>query len=221
MPKMKFDSRGMPGTKSKNPKKTAICANCGGFASAAGRTSKTGKRFCMADDCRRARDRERARIARTAESAQPNRKAPDACSGCSDPMPPRSWRRGDEFGRWCQKANCRRQRQSLETRIQEKVDLTEERQLLLNIIELLGDAVMADSEEYIHSNRAVCHECGLTTAIRGWVHANQENLPCWGTLGDAPRRPLIGTYLSYAWPFPKEYLPADVLAAAYAEGDGS
>lgn len=78
---------------------------------------------------------------------------------------------------------------------------------------------MADAKDYIHSNRVVCHTCGLTSAIPEWVHQDRNGEACLGTLNGVKVRAVgTPTALAGAWPFPRKYLSPEELEAAYGEG---
>lgn len=101
---------------------------------------------------------------------------------------------------------------------QAESDVRQQVEHLENAVMLLAEAVMADSEDDHSHGRMVCRECGLTTALRGWPHRREDGGPCKGTLGAKPlRRPVIATHLDMAWPFRREYLSAEHMAAAYGD----
>lgn len=132
-------------------------------------------------------------------------------------LPPRNWRAGDENGRWCTKVRCRRKRESLSAEAAQTSDALRKAELLENAISLLSEAVEADNEDYIQAGRVVCHECGLTSALRGWPHQGRDNAPCRGTVGERKPRPVQAHHLFLAWPFRREYLSAKEIAAAYGD----
>lgn len=132
-------------------------------------------------------------------------------------MPTRNWRSGDELGRWCQKAACLRKRRTIENITANETDLARKVERLEVTAEFLGDVVMADSEDYLGSNRVVCHTCGLTSAIKGWVHPTESMSPCEGTLDGYPIRNYGSRGAAGGWPFRRQYLSADELAAAYGD----
>lgn len=190
---------------------TTHCSNCGDVVSSKGPASKSGKRFCSRKGCQAAKVRLRR------QTLAGDRQAPAECSGCRKVLRPRAWRAGDENGRWCTKERCRSKRRAIQDDIEAGVDALRKVDLLENAISLLSEAVMADMEEYIHANRVVCHECGLTSALRGWPHRREDATPCWGTLGDRKKLAVQAHHLDAAWPARREYLSAADLEAAYGD----
>lgn len=199
-------------------KDPSYCANCGDQVTNAGRSSRDGKRFCRKPECQAAKAR---RHRQRAAAIRPDREAPTTCAGCDARLPERPWRAGDDLGRWCRKVSCRQKRDRLraEANLDKLPEAMRKIDRLETTIALLSEAVMADSDDYIQANRVVCHECGLTTALRGWVHPllDIEAPPCHGTLDDLPvrRYGLVG--VAGAWPFVRKYLTPTQLAALSAE----
>jgi len=191
------------------------CAHCGGLVSTRGRAPKSGRRYCSSKACRAAKARAQRRV------LSASHEAPTECSGCHRAMPPRAWRISDEAGRWCSRPICRRKRRELIEEVGSEVDLARENQKLEAAVFFLMEVIMADAEDYFHSNRRVCHTCGLTSAIPGWVHQAQDNSACQGTLDGQKVRSLGNAMaMAAAWPFKRRYLSAEEIAAAYP-GDES
>jgi hypothetical protein len=184
------------------------CTHCGGPVSTKGRRPKSGKRFCSNKGCIAAK----ARLRRQAFAVE--RDAPAQCSGCHMALPPRSWRAGDELGRWCAKPLCKQKRRALSVNAEAESKAIRTAELLENAIAMLADAVRADNADYIGpgSSRVTCRECGLTSALSGWLHITEERQACRGTLGDVKARPVQGAHLFQAWPGVMHWIPADELA---------
>lgn len=197
----------------------SFCANCGDRVTNAGRASRDGTRYCKRPDCRAVKSRlYRAKMA----AMKPDRQAPTGCQYCGTPLPERPWRAGDELGRCCRKVSCRAKRdeQRSDSGLDKIPELTRENQRLEAAIFFLMEVIMADADDYHLSNRVVCHTCGLTTAIPGWVHQNSTGGACEGTLNGQKVRSLgNATAMAAAWPFRREYLSADELAAAYGSDE--
>jgi hypothetical protein len=193
--------------------KTDSCAHCGGDVSTRGRKPKSGRRFCSNSGCQAAKQRLRRQAVAEA------RPAPGECSGCHKLLTPRNWRAGDEHGRWCTKQSCRTKRRYLQDEIASQVDLAQQNRNLEQAVIFLMEVVMADAEEYLHSNRVTCKLCGLTSAIPEWLHPTEEGKKCEGTLNGVRERS-FGTPMAMggAWPFKRRYLSAEELESAYGEG---
>ena len=185
----------------------AQCANCGAKVSTRGAPPKSGKRFCQQRPCRAAKARlDRARLSDT-------REAPTTCAGCGDALKSRPWRSGDEFGRWCKKSLCRGRRRVARDALAGGIDMARRLEIRELAIDLLSTAVQADAEDNHFSSRVVCRECGLTTALLGWVHPGNVTFTaaCKGTLdGQTERMPSMNA-IQRAWPFPLRFLSADEL----------
>lgn len=82
-------------------------------------------------------------------------------------------------------------------------------------VDLLRDAVMADADDNHFNRRHTCLECGLTTALLGWVHPGdpQQATACFGTLDGAPKRVPGRDGIMWAWPFALTFLDEAELAA--------
>lgn len=196
-------------------KDPSFCANCGDQVTSAGRASADGKRFCRKPQCQAIKARRhRARAA----ALRPDKEAPSTCSGCGAKLTERKWRAGDDLGRWCRKASCRAKRDRVRTEagLDQVPALLKQAELDENGRELLGDAIMADNEHVTTHARVVCPDCGLTSALKEWPHQTASNSYCWGTLNGAKKRPFDLSYLSYAWPFKREYLDPEALATLFS-----
>lgn len=184
------------------------CANCRGPVSSTGPRPRSGRRYCMKPGCRAARQRDRYQLETLASGAF-DRQAPTQCSCCQAPLKPRRWRDIDELGRWCTRARCRADRQAKRAATGEEVDHVRTIERLKVDLAFLGEVVMAHADDYYSFATEHCPECGLTTAIPDWAHQAADGSPCFGTLGDAEKRPVSLNALSLAWPFKREYRPVE------------
>lgn len=131
------------------------------------------------------------------------REAPSKCARCSKRLPGRTWRAGDEFGRYCRNQLCREARAEARSTIPDVLELKRTVEARDETIDFLSEVIMASSEEYIHISRIQCPKCGLTSAIPGWVHPGNESrtTACQGTLNGAGVRRFEYRALALAWPF--------------------
>lgn len=187
---------------------TGLCDNCGGPASQRGRRSRSGKRYCSKPKCQRARRQARADLIQT---YKPDREVPTSCSCCGAKLPKRQWRVGDQFGRWCTKPTCRRHQVEALDEAGRLVEAALQIQKLELALQFVTEAVMCDNEDYLGMNRVTCRVCGLTSAIRGWVHPTEDFTPCEGTLDGQPPRAYGRLGVGGGWPFRRHYLSPEEL----------
>jgi len=186
-----------------------VCAHCGERVSTRGRKSRTGKRYhsdpeaypaCVAARQRAAYEERQGRKVKTDQ-------APTECSNCKDPLRPRAWRSEDAAGRWCQKPNCRADRERTRAKVfsADKAELLARIELLETAIQFLGEVVMADWDGYLHEQRRHCKACGNMDAIDGWVHPDRVGGACMGTLNGMQPRKIGREGLHNAWPGPSRF----------------
>jgi len=152
-----------------------------------------------------AKHRDRYQSRKNGEPTPPQ--VPTICRCCGRTLPLRAWRAGDEVGRWCDRPNCRADRNRVRSEIfsAEKADQAAKIKHLETVIHFLSDTIMADWDGHFGANRITCPECHNVDAIDGWAHPlprkpGEPAKPCRGTLNGYEARNIGVEGLIGAWP---------------------